>query len=220
MEKTYLINILFLREEIVVMQISNSITQNRVFSGTCKIAGIHLPNFSDAFVYTRQKSGISDSEYKKAIIEQAKKDQAEGKFQTDSNGFNQLAKKYVQEVSPDRKKIITEGLQKIHKNDAVIKKRLDVLALLFEGKVKFKKDSDEVTYAEFYDSNGEMVATYSNGGWTMLHTNAETARQIQMCSIYNEAWREANNAELGSTNVPISCVDDAEVSENPFNMLA
>ena len=54
----------------------------------------------------------------------------------------------------------------------------------------------------------------------MLHTNAETARQIQMCSIYNEAWREANNAELGSKNVSISCADDVEVSENPFNMLA
>lgn len=65
-----------------------------------------------------------------------------------------------------------------------------------------------------------MVAKYSNGGWTMLHTNAETARQIQMCSIYNEAWREANSAELGSKNVSISCADDVEVSENPFNMLA
>ncbi len=202
------------------MHISNNIPQNRIFSGTCKIAGVHLPNFNDAFVYTKQKSGIDDSKYRKAIVEQAIRDQAEGKFQTDSNGFNLLAKRYVQEVSPDRKKIITEGLQKIHKNDAVIEKRLDVIALLFEGKVKFQKNPDEITYAEFYDSNGEMVAKYSNGGWTMLHTNAETARQIQMCSIYNEAWREANNAELGSKNVSISCADDVEVSENPFNMLA
>lgn len=196
----------------------NNITQNRVFSGTRTIGGIHLPNFNDAFVYTKQKSGISESKYRKAIVEQAIKDQAEGKFQTDSEGFNQLAKKYVQEVSPDRKKIITEGLQKIQKRGAISEYKLDILALL-DGEVKFEKISDEITYAEFYDSNGEMVATYSNGGWTMLHTNAETARQIQMCSIYNEAWREAKNAELGSKNVSISCADDIEVSENPFNVL-
>lgn len=201
------------------MHINNIVTQNRVFSGTCTISGIHLPNFNDAFVYTKQKSSISESQYRKAIVEQAIKDQAEGKFQTDSDGFNQLAKKYVQEVSPDRKKIITEGLQKIQKRGAISEYKLDILALL-DGEVKFEKISDEITYAEFYDSNGEMVATYSNGGWTMLHTNAETARQIQMCSIYNEAWREARNAELGSKNVSISSADDIEVSENPFNVLA
>lgn len=69
----------------------NNITQNRVFSSTHQIGGIHLPNFNDAFVYTKQKSGIRESQYRKAIVEQAIKDQAEGKFQTDSDGFNQLA---------------------------------------------------------------------------------------------------------------------------------
>ena len=97
------------------MHISNNITQNRVFSGTCKIAGVHLPNFNDAFVYTKQKSGIDDSKYRKAIIEQAIKDQAEGKFQTDSNGFNLLAKRYVQEVSPDRKKLLPKAYRKFIK---------------------------------------------------------------------------------------------------------
>ena len=208
-----------MKEGIVAMHINN-ITQNRVFSGTYQIGGICLPNFNDDFIYTKQKSGVRDSEYRKAIIEQARKNQAEGKFQTDSSGFNQLAKKYVQEVSPDRKKIITQGLQKIQRNGVAMAKRLDVLALLFEGKIKFQKDSDEITYAEFYDSNGEMVAKYSNGGWTMLHTNSETARQVQMCSIYNEAWREANNAESGRKNILISCTDDVGFSEHPFNVLA
>ena len=32
-----------------------------------------------------------------------------------------------------------------------------------------------------------MVATYSNNGWTMYTTNAEAARQTEMCMIYNEA---------------------------------
>ena len=36
---------------------------------------------------------------------------------------------------------------------------------------------------EFYDKNGEMVATYSNNGWTMYTTNAEAARQTEMCMI-------------------------------------
>ncbi len=43
-------------------------------------------------------------------------------------------------------------------------------------------------YIEFYDKNGEMVATYSNNGWTMYTTNAEASRQTEMCMTYKEAW--------------------------------
>ncbi|MDD3306429.1 MAG: hypothetical protein PHO29_04935 [Acetobacterium sp.] len=169
-------------------------TQNRVFSGTGKIAGVRLPDFTDVHVNTKKKSGISDSEYEQAIIAQAIKDQKAGKFQNESAGFNKLAKSYVSEVSPDRNRIITEGLQKVLKSDLDILKPIDWVALIFEGKVKYQKESDLVEYAEFYDGNGEMVAKYSNGGWTMFGTKAETGRQMEMCSIYNAAWGAAAKA--------------------------
>ena len=49
-----------------------------------------------------------------------------------------------------------------------------------------------------------MVATYSNNGWTMYTTNAESARQTQMCSIYNEAWANAKKGVELSTNEAIA----------------
>ena len=61
-----------------------------------------------------------------------------------------------------------------------------------KGKVKYQKlPSGNSDYIEFYDKNGEMVATYSNNGWTMYTTNAEASRQTEMCMIYNEAWGNA-----------------------------
>ena len=55
--------------------------------------------------------------------------------------------------------------------------------------MKYQKlPSGNSDYIEFYDKNGEMVATYSNNGWTMYTTNAEASRQTEMCMIYNEAW--------------------------------
>lgn len=185
------------------MYVSNnsSVTQSRAFSNTGKIGGVSLPDFDSVFVYTKKKSDISDSDYEKAIVEQAAKDQATEKFQNESQGFNTLAKRYVSEVSPDRKNIITTGLHQITKNKVDSEKPLNYITLLLKGKVKYQKDSANITYAEFYDSNGEMVATYSNGGWTMLSTQAETARQIDMCSIYNRAWNAAAKANQGSNGI-------------------
>ena len=71
-------------------------------------------------------------------------------------------------------------------------KPIDFVATLLEGKVKYQKlPSGNSDYIEFYDKNGEMVATYSNNGWTMYTTNAEASRQTEMCMIYNEAWGNA-----------------------------
>ena len=56
-------------------------------------------------------------------------------------------------------------------------KPIDFVATLLEGKVKYQKlPSGNSDYIEFYDKNGEMVATYSNNGWTMYTTNAEASR--------------------------------------------
>lgn len=98
-------------------------------------------------------------------------------------------KSYTSEVSPDRKGIITSGLKAVSGNRQNVLKPIDFVATLLEGRVKYQKlPSGNSDYIEFYDKNGEMVATYSNNGWTMYTTNAEASRQTEMCMIYNEAW--------------------------------
>ena len=176
------------------MQVNSSkgSLQQRVFSGTGSIGGINVPDFNDKYVFSKKKSGISDEEYRKQIVEQAYKDFEKGTFQNKSEGFNRLMKNYTSEVSPDRKGIITSGLKAVSRNRQNVLKPIDFVATLLEGKVKFQKlSSDNSEYIEFYDKNGEMVATYSNNGWTMYTTNAEAARQTEMCMIYNKAWGNA-----------------------------
>lgn len=184
----------------------NSISlQQRKFSGTNSIGGIHLPDFNDKYVFSKKKSNVSNAEYKKQIAEQAYEDFKNGQFQNKSEGFNMLMKKYTSEVSPDRKGIITSGLKAVSRNKQSGLKPIDLLATILEGKVKYQRlPSGQTDYIEFYDRNGEMVATYSNNGWTMYTTNAEAARQTEMCMIYNEAWGNAKRGipliESGSVN--------------------
>lgn len=147
------------------VNLSNSSLQNRYFSGTGSIGGIHLPDFNDKYVFSKKKSGISDEEYRKQIREQAYEDFSKGQFQNKSEGFNRLMKSYTSEVSPDRKGIITSGLKAISRNRQNVLKPIDFVATLLEGKVKYQKlPSGNSDYIEFYDKNGEMVATYSNNG--------------------------------------------------------
>ena len=184
----------------------NSISlQQQKFSGTNSIGGIHLPDFNDKYVFSKKKSNTSNVEYKKQIAEQAYEDFKNGQFQNKSEGFNKLMKKYTSEVSPDRKGIITSGLKEVSRNKQSGLKPIDLLATILEGKVKYQRmPSGQTDYIEFYDKNGEMVATYSNNGWTMYTTNAEAARQTEMCMIYNEAWGNAKRGipltDSGSVN--------------------
>ena len=171
---------------------SNGSLQQRFFSGTGSIGGIHLPDCNDKYIFSKKKSGVSDKKYRKQIREQAYEDFEKGQFQNKSEGFNRLMKSYTSEVSPDRKGIITSGLKAISRNRQNVLKPIDFVATLLEGKVKYQKlPSGNSDYIEFYNKNGEMVATYSNNGWTMYTTNAEAARQTEMCMIYNEAWGNA-----------------------------
>lgn len=186
------------------MQINlNSISsQRRFMSGMGSIGGISLPDFNGDYVYSRKKSGVSEGEYRKQIMEQAYQDYETGKFQNQSDGFVELMKRYTSEVSPDRKGIITSGLKAVARNNQKMSKPIDFIATLLEGKVKYQKQpSGQRDYIEFYDSNGEMVATYSNNGWTMYTTNAEAARQTNLCTIYNAAWREAENGAVRADNM-------------------
>lgn len=187
---------------------SNGSLQNRYFSGTGSIGDIHLPDFNDKYVFSKKNSGISDEEYRKKIREQAYEDFAKGQFQNKSEAFNRLMKSYTSEVSPDRKGIITSGLKAVSKNRQTVLKPIDFAATLLEGKVKFQKlPSGSSDYIEFYDKNGEMVATYSNNGWTMYTTNAEASRQTEMCMIYNEAW---GNAKRG---IPLTSEETVNVED-------
>ena len=184
----------------------NSISlQQRKFSGTNSIGGIHLPDFNDKYVFSKKRSNTSNAEYKKQITEQAYEDFKNGQFQNKSEGFNKLMKKYTSEESPDRKGIITSGLKAVSRNKQSGLKPIDLLATILEGKVKYQRmPSGQTDYIEFYDKNGEKVATYSNNGWTMYTTNAEAARQTEMCMIYNEAWGNAKRGipltDSGSVN--------------------
>jgi hypothetical protein len=174
-------------------------TQNRVFSGTGKIGGVRQPDYQDVHVYTRATTGIGDDAYERAIAEQAVQDQAVGLFQTESDGFNRLAKQYVSEVSPDRKGIIESGLRQIveQRSNTALRAPLDgvnVVSLLL-GEDDYSLDDDgTLSYARFRDGSGEPVAAYSNGGWTMLNTKTETARQIHLCMVYNDAWNQAQHS--------------------------
>ena len=191
--------------------------QQRKFSRTNSIGGVHLPDFNDKYVFSKKKSNVSDAEYKKQIAEQAYTDFKNGQFQNKSEGFNKLMKKYTSEVSPDRKGIITSGLKAVSRNKQSGRKPIDLLATLLEGKVKYQRlSSGQTDYIEFYDKNGEMIATYSNNGWTMYTTNAEAARQTEMCMIYNEAW---GNAQRG---IPLtnSASVNSDSLQNTFDVQA
>lgn len=179
------------------VHLPNISLQQRHFSGTGSIGGIHLPDWGDNYVFSQQKSGISDEEYRKQIIEQAYIDYANGKFQNKSEGFNKLMKKYVSEVSPDRKGIITSGLKAVSRNRKEVLKPIDLYATLLDGEIRYKKlPTGKSEYIEFYDNNGEMIGTYSNNGWTMYTTKAEAARQTEMCLFYTAAWRDAKNGDF------------------------
>lgn len=191
----------------------NASLQRRLFSGTGSIGGIHLPDFNDKYVFSKKKSGISDEEYRKKIVEQAYEDFEKGTFQNKSEGFNRLMKSYTSEVSPDRKGIITSGLKAVSRNRQNVLKPIDFVATLLEGKVKYQKlPSGNSEYIEFYDKNGEMVATYSNNGWTMYTTNAEAARQTEMCTVYNEAWGNAKRGIPMASGEVSGNVDDLQGS--------
>mgnify|MGYP001117535989 FL=1 len=201
------------------MQVNSSkgSLQQRVFSGTGSIGGINVPDFNDKYVFSKKKSGISDEEYRKQIVEQAYKDFEKGTFQNKSEGFNRLMKNYTSEVSPDRKGIITSGLKAVSRNRQNVLKPIDFVATLLEGKVKYQKlPSNNSEYIEFYDKNGEMVATYSNNGWTMYTTNAEAVRQTEMCMIYNEAW---GNAKRGLPIAGGQSVNEEDL-QNSFDVKA
>lgn len=184
------------------MRIGNDkpFAQSHLLSGTEKRGNVQLPDYTDFHLNTKTAPAMSDDKYRAAIIEQAKKDQEAGKFQSESAGFRSLVKSYVSVVSPDRKNMISEGLRAIYKNINPEPKTFNLLDYLL-GTVKYNKEGNDLSYAEFYDSNGEMVATYSNSGWTSFGTKEENARESELWGIYNDAWNSAARESRGNQGV-------------------
>ena len=112
----------------------NTLAYSHPLSRTGKIGKVILPNYNEFNFNTKKAPAMSDEKYREAIIEQAKKDQSKGKFQSESAGFRSLVKSYVSAVSPDRQNIIKEGLTAVYKNNKPQPKSLNLIEHLM-GKV-------------------------------------------------------------------------------------
>ena len=183
--------------EIIMQVVScnrNSISSNY---SAAKICNIPLPDYNGFHYDTRTPSKMSEQKYEEAIVRQAQKDAATGKYGVECPGFKSLMKSYVSVVSPDRKGIIENalsGLSKVCKSpEPETISLLEILLGIKATKV------DAAPYAEFKDSNGELVATYSNSGWTFFSTKAETARTTEFDVIYHAAWNAARNDKDGAS---------------------
>ena len=98
-----------LQERGGIMQVnsSNGSLQQRFFSGTGSIGGIHLPDFNDKYIFSKRKAVSVIKEYRKQIREQAYEDFEKGSSKQ-IEGFNRLMKATHQKY-PRQKRIITSG---------------------------------------------------------------------------------------------------------------
>lgn len=162
-----------------------------------KASSVSVPDF-----FAKKAPKMSDDKFKEAIIQQAQKDAPTGKFGVDCPGFKNLMDSYVSVVSPDRKGIIDNAmaaLGSINQSPIPQPKALSLLDILL-GKLTMS-DDNTISYAEFKDSSGEIVATFSNGTWHAMGTPAEDARTSEFYGIYREAW---NAARGEATTPPVS----------------
>lgn len=143
---------------------------------------VRMPDFSKYDMNTKTPRKMSDEEYEKAIIAQAKKDAASGSFYSAES--KNLMKSYVSPFSPDRRSLIQNTFRSAD----------GLLDLLIRGTGK-----ETVNFAEFKDSSGNTVAEYSSTqGWFMIGTPEENARENSFHSIYGDAY---NGTESGSLDI-------------------
>jgi len=173
-------------------------------AGTGKIGSVPLPNYNSINFITKTAPAMSAEKYKEAIITQAKKDYAAGKTGGESSEAMRLLKSFVSTVSPDRKNIISQGLSSIFKNNGfadIGAVKIYTLLDYLLGNVEYRKTKQEVSFADFYDSNGELVATFSNDGWHCSLTKAEAARTQEFYGIYIGAITSAMNEISGKGGI-------------------
>lgn len=162
-----------------------------------RISSVLVPDF-----FTKKAPKMGDEKFKEVIIQQAQKDAPTGKFGVECPGFKNLMDSYVSVVSPDRKGIIDNALatlNSINQSPIPLPKSISLLDILC-GK-RIMSTDNEISYAEFKDSSGEIVATFSNGTWHAMGTPAEDARTSEFYGIYREAW---NAARGEATDPPVS----------------
>lgn len=172
---------------------SPRLLMRHAFSGK-RMCNLPLPSDTDWSFNPKAAPKMSEEKYKEAIVAQAKKDAPTGKFGVECPGFRSLMESYVSAVSPDRKSIIETSLSKLDKSsqlpEAEATSLLDILfgERILPGGTSKKK----ISYAEFKDSNGQIVATYSEmNGWSAVSTKAEDARNSEFYDIYRDAWNAA-----------------------------
>jgi hypothetical protein len=73
-------------------------------------------------------------------------------------------------------------------------------------------DDNKLSYVEFYNSNGEMIATYnSTTGWDGFMTKEEQARRSEFLAVYNEAYNSVSQAPEASLPKSVDCGNSFDV---------
>ena len=155
-------------------------------SSANKFGNVPLPDY-DRF-HTKASPIINEDEYKELIVSQAYRDHAAG-ITSAGNSLStmSLLKSYCSVVAPNRKDIISDGLQIIlnEKNDTYTGPPSHSLIEFLYGYCNYRKYNNVLNSAEFFDENGELVATYvQNSGWHCISTKAEDERVREFYSIY------------------------------------
>ncbi len=148
------------------------IMRQAVNSGARRNGGVPPPPYGDYHFPTKAAPAMSEDEYREAIIEQAKKDQSEGKFQTQSEAYKKLQISFNSVVSPDRKAAINEGLPMILKN---MKRRISTCWIYGLAAARARVNSSITSRATNYYMRSFMIAKATR--WPLiLKTDGRHAR--------------------------------------------
>ena len=120
------------------VNLSNSSLQNRYFSGTGSIGGIHLPDFNDKYVFSKKKSGISDEEYRKQIREQAYEDFSKGQYGY-SDVVNACGLSYARLYSEIEQRYENEQYYKVDGTPLTKEDEIEWLDMQFEQEAAWQK---------------------------------------------------------------------------------
>lgn len=158
------------------------------FYGNIKTDSLEVFKRNNSGFLSYKKPSYTDNELSQKIKDKAREDFLKGEWKKDKD-FLKLRYEFISSVSPNRNRIISDGIKKMSfdKNPIHL---IDFVELLLNGKVIYTKNNNVVTYAEFYDDNGELVAKFSNGILKQCMTDAENKRAMEFDWIYALAYRD------------------------------
>lgn len=207
-----------------------------------KVVNIPTPTYGwgDYLIATKTETNRTDDEIKNAMIELAKQDASKGIWGVDldttltktrrSEEYQKLMGEYVQSVSPDRRAIFAKGVDAtLNEISARIKKPIidnSLMELMLYGEVKtnvkssFYYDTNmkmfNIGVIELFSENGEALGSYSGVyGWGQTPTQAEKSREIELYSIYKNAWDTAT-AEIKANGATTNANSASVSSSNAF----